>query len=165
MVRLTAVELGLVLEVAKTAEPQWYALFATLALTGGRWGEVSALRWTDVDLDGGEVVFRRAQSRGVLKELKTDQIRRVPIVPMLAETCAVTDSDYSKSRTKGAWPPGSCFLPTRDPCCATEEAWAGAAVAQIARMVSQSSGDRSGDAQIALDAQDGKSKNPDTLRA
>lgn len=83
--RLTADELGRVLTKARELQPQWHALFAALALTGARWGAVSALRWSDVDLTKGEIVFRRAQWRGELKELKTDQIRRVPITAMLID--------------------------------------------------------------------------------
>jgi integrase len=208
--RLTAPELGRVLEVAKTAEPQWHALFATLALTGARWGEVSALRWTDVDLDGGEVVFRRAQWRGELKELKTDQIRRVPIIPMLAETLRAHRQRLLKQQDRrrlasglvfpsntgtllrnggGVGRPWARVLKTggvsrritihglrrtfnnlaRQVSSAlvtqamtghvtdamtehyshVEQAEKRAAVAQIGRMVSQSSGDRSGDTQVS----------------
>jgi hypothetical protein len=46
-----------------------------------------------------------------------------------------------------------------------EQAEKRAGVAQIAPVVSQSPGDRSGDAQMPLDAKERKSKNPDTLRA
>lgn len=84
--RLTAKELGLVLHKSKKLKPQWYPLFATLALTGARFGAVTALKWSDVNLDQGEIVYRRAQWRGrVVKDLKIDQIRRIPIESMLVD--------------------------------------------------------------------------------
>lgn len=224
--RLTARELGLVLEVAKTAEPQWYALLATLALTGARWGEASALRWTDVDLEGGEVVLRRAQWRGELKELKTDQIRRVPITAVLVEALRAHRQRLLKEQDRKRLASGLVFpsntgtllcngggigkpwarvleaagvsrritihglrrtfnnLARQVSSAVVTQAMTGhvtdamtehyshveqsekrAAVAQIARMVAQSSGDRSGDAQSPLDEEERKSNNPDLLRA
>ncbi len=83
--RLKADELGRVLSMARETVPQWYALFVTLALTGARWGAVTALRWIDVDFDQNEIVIRRAHWKGKVKELKAGNMRRIPMVPLLAD--------------------------------------------------------------------------------
>jgi len=53
------------------------------ALTGARRGEVCGLRWSDVDLDAGALVIRRAvveiQRRISVKDTKTHQVRRLAL--------------------------------------------------------------------------------------
>lgn len=67
--------------------PQWYPLVETLALTGLRFGEASALRWSDVDFDGGWIHVRRAHVRGRVDHTKSAAGRRVvPLLPQLGET-------------------------------------------------------------------------------
>lgn len=51
--------------------PQWYLWF-TMLWTGGRLGELSALRWSDVDLGRKLVTFREEYT-------KSGKLRRVPI--------------------------------------------------------------------------------------
>ncbi len=46
------------------AGPAWWPLLATLAWTGLRFGEASALEWRDLDLDAGTLRVRRAVWRG-----------------------------------------------------------------------------------------------------
>jgi len=84
---LEASELRALLEAAERVTPTWHPLFLTLALTGGRWGEISALRWRDLDLEKGELRIRRAHVRGIVGSPKTAASRRrVPIPEVLAET-------------------------------------------------------------------------------
>ncbi len=45
--------------------------------SGPRVSEVLALGWDDVDLDSGEVLFRRARVRGIFKATKTKRSKRV----------------------------------------------------------------------------------------
>ena len=66
---------------------------ANLALYGGlRRGEIAALRWQDVDLEGGVITVRSAiGSTGratYVKATKTDRVRTVPIAPQLHKTLA-----------------------------------------------------------------------------
>lgn len=82
---LTAEELRRVLDAFRAEEPRWYALAATLAFTGLRWGEATALRWDDVDEPAGVLHVRRAQWRGIVSTTKTDRVRSVPLVPELAD--------------------------------------------------------------------------------
>ena len=46
---LTADELGRLFIAMRDHEPAWFALFATMAMTGMRFVEASALQWSDVD--------------------------------------------------------------------------------------------------------------------
>ena len=55
------------------------ALFVFAACTGLRLGELCALRWSDVDLDGGFVVVSRAMSAGQELSTKSRRARTVPL--------------------------------------------------------------------------------------
>lgn len=62
---------------------QWYPLVLTLALTGLRFGEATALRWTD--LDGEWIRVRRAHWKGHVDHPKSRVgVRDVPLAPELA---------------------------------------------------------------------------------
>ena len=68
------------LEAARAEDSAFVTYLWVLAATGCRRGEGCALRWTDIDLDRGEVVIRRSMSQvgSVIreKETKTHQERR-----------------------------------------------------------------------------------------
>ena len=81
---LSAEELGRVLAAIEQLTPQHHPLAMTLALTGLRFGEASALRWDDIDEALGLIRIRRAQWRGRVSTTKTGKIRSVPLVPELA---------------------------------------------------------------------------------
>lgn len=64
--------------------PAWrraWALVATMAWTGMRFGEASALEWRDVDLDAGTIRVRRAQWRGIVGHVKAKASRRTIVIP------------------------------------------------------------------------------------
>lgn len=71
-------------------EPDWGTLVWMAMTTGCRRGELCALRWSHVDLDGGTLMLRRAISQdGKLREekdTKTHQQRRIVLDP---ETVAI----------------------------------------------------------------------------
>jgi integrase len=78
---LTSDELRRFLEAARELTPQWYAFFYALAFTGLRFGELTYLRWRDIDearlcarVDGG-------QWKGHEDTTKTDDVRVVPLFP------------------------------------------------------------------------------------
>jgi integrase len=78
---LTAQQLGHLIE---EIPPQWLTVFGTLAFTGMRWSEVSALRWEDLDHRAGEIRVRRGNWKGQLVATKTKRSRRrIPIPPYL----------------------------------------------------------------------------------
>lgn len=82
---LTAPQLGALLATFRATEPALYPLFMTLATTGLRWSEVTALRWEDLDKDAGVLRIRRANWRGHVRTPKTRKsLRAVPLGPQLA---------------------------------------------------------------------------------
>jgi integrase len=71
----------------RVVHPDWRLMFRFLAATGLRWGELAALRWSDVTLDGSSpsVTVRRSLTRGTkttpsrFKAPKSSQRRHVPL--------------------------------------------------------------------------------------
>jgi integrase len=61
------------------ASEEWRAAITTALRTGLRQGELRALRWSDVDLDGGRIVVRRAVWRDVISTPKNGRIREIPL--------------------------------------------------------------------------------------
>lgn len=85
----TAKEGAAVLEWLRTSERyrQWHPLAQTLALTGLRFSEATALRWSDVDFDDGWIHVQRSQVRNVVDVTKSAAgLRSVVLPPELAET-------------------------------------------------------------------------------
>ncbi|MDP7735141.1 tyrosine-type recombinase/integrase [Mycobacterium paragordonae] len=79
---LTAADVARLLDAAKTL--RYCVAVVLMAATGLRRGEAAGLRWSDVDLDKGELRVRKTLSRVdgtlVLSEPKTDRSRRrVPL--------------------------------------------------------------------------------------
>jgi len=81
--RLKPEDLQRVLAYLRANEPGWYPLFLTMALTGARFGEVSALQWDDIDEDAEVVWIRRSQWQGRVGTTKTGKVRDVPLPPPL----------------------------------------------------------------------------------
>lgn len=66
--------------------PKWIPLIMATVYTGLRWGEVSALRWTDIDREAGLIYVRRGNWRGTVVATKNEGSERtVPLLPELAE--------------------------------------------------------------------------------
>jgi integrase len=84
---LTADELGHLFIAMRDHEPAWFALFATMAMTGMRFAEASALQWADVDFEAGKLSVRRNQYRGMLSTPKTARSRRA--IPLVAELVTI----------------------------------------------------------------------------
>lgn len=71
--------------------PEHFALIATLALTGLRWGEATALTWPDIEVaeQHGVLRVRRSHVRGVIRNTtKTGKRRLVPFPAELAKVLA-----------------------------------------------------------------------------
>lgn len=64
--------------------PSAYPMILALVSTGMRWGEASALRWSDIDARTKTITVARAQYRGTVDTTKTGATRSVPITDELA---------------------------------------------------------------------------------
>jgi integrase len=80
---ITAAELASLLTQAQAATPGWYPFFFVLAFTGLRFGEITALKWRDLDEDAGKLWVRRAQWKGIVDTVKNNKPRTVPLMPEL----------------------------------------------------------------------------------
>jgi len=76
---ITAEELGRLLKAAQDLQPVWYPMFCTMAFSGLRFGEVTALRWSDIDTSNMLIRVAQAQVKGVVDETKTGVTRTVPL--------------------------------------------------------------------------------------
>lgn len=65
------------------------ALYLTAAFTGLRFGELAALRWTDVDWQRSLIHVRRALARGEIATPKSGKVRPVPMPPQVAQALAM----------------------------------------------------------------------------
>ncbi|HMJ15032.1 MAG TPA: tyrosine-type recombinase/integrase [Polyangiaceae bacterium] len=61
------------------APNEWRAMITVAVRTGLRIGELLALQWTDVDLDVGRIVVRRAVSEGIIGAPKNGRSREVAL--------------------------------------------------------------------------------------
>lgn len=101
---LTADELARLFASMREHEPTWFPLFATMAMTGMRFAEASALQWADIDHDVGKIKVGRNVYRGMVSTPKTAGSRRaIPIVPELASILAAHRSRVLSWRPSCEW--------------------------------------------------------------
>ena len=74
-------ELIKVLVAVRQHYPQHFAMVVALGATGLRFGELSALHWTDLDEDEGLIRVERRQVRGTIDLPKTKKKRSVAVEP------------------------------------------------------------------------------------
>ena len=78
-----------VMALVRAAESeQDAAIYLTAAFTGLRRGELTALRWRDVDFPGSVIRVRASYAAGALTTPKSGKLRSVPMAPQVAETLA-----------------------------------------------------------------------------
>lgn len=73
---------------AAAAGEQDAALYSAAAFTGLRFGELAALRWSDVDWQRDLIHVRRALARGVIATPKSGKVRSVPMIAEVAQVLA-----------------------------------------------------------------------------
>lgn len=83
-------EVAGVLDHVKANAPDWYAAVLLDVLSGLRWGELSALRWEDIDEAECVIRVRRGNDKGrVVESTKTgdddDEPKLVPLLPEIAD--------------------------------------------------------------------------------
>jgi integrase len=82
---------------------KWLPLIMATVYTGLRWGEVSALRWTDIDRGAGVIYVRRGNWRGSIVPTKNEGSERtVPLLPELAEILGSGKRGWVFPTRKGA---------------------------------------------------------------
>jgi integrase len=86
---LGVAQVGSLLDVLAQDAPRYWALCLFMADTGSRFGEAAALRWIDVDLDGGTARIARSYSSGKhLGPTKTGRERIVELSTRVREALA-----------------------------------------------------------------------------
>lgn len=91
-------------------------IFATLAYTGMRFGEIRDLRWSDIQFDQGAGGFIVIQRGGSGRTTKNKKIRRVPINPELRDILAALPRKFDRvftSPISPRYPDGGCPLNER----------------------------------------------------
>lgn len=101
-------------------DQDWGTLVWLAMVTGMRRGELLALRWFDVDLDAGMLEIRRnyvwINGRGVEKDTKTHQMRRIALDPDTVEILTAHRARYEERvRQLGLEPAADAFLFSHDP--------------------------------------------------
>lgn len=77
---LTADELGALLVALREGSPRFHPLIATMAYTGLRASEATALRWDDLNRVTKSITVQRSHVRGDVRDrTKTMKMRRVPV--------------------------------------------------------------------------------------
>jgi integrase len=80
---LTGPQLRKVLGAMRKLSPDVHTCALTLAYSGLRWSEVSALRWSSVDFDTATIAVERKRWKNTEGPPKTGVRRTIPIVPEL----------------------------------------------------------------------------------
>ena len=70
---------------AASYNPEWHAMIFFALRTGVRYGELSELRWRDVDLSAGRVLVRRSYCVGQVTTPKGGRQREIPLSPRTVE--------------------------------------------------------------------------------
>ncbi len=82
---LTAKELRSLFDAVQNFAEKEYPLLVTLAFTGMRWGEATALKWSDIDKEEEIIRVFRAHRFGVVSTPKANKPRIYPLVPELVK--------------------------------------------------------------------------------
>jgi integrase len=88
------------IKAAQTNDPEFATMLFVAATTGCRRGELCGLRWSDVDLEGGSVVVRRAVSdlpgQVEIRSTKTGLVRRMALDAATSAVLAVQNELTAK---------------------------------------------------------------------
>ena len=110
------------LDAARDAEDRFEALYVTAVFTGMRPGELLALRWTDLVLDGPEPEARVRRSlskddhgRRVFKRTKTEKGRSVYLMPEVVEALRTHRRRQTEERLlySGLWKDQDLVFPNQ----------------------------------------------------
>jgi integrase len=116
----SADEVTRILQAAWAEDETWGTLVWLTMVTGMRRGELLALRWTDIDFDQGLIDVRRSyvwvRGRGVEKDTKTHQMRRIALDPATVDVLTAHRERYLRLfRAIGGTPTERAFVFSADP--------------------------------------------------
>jgi integrase len=116
----SSAEAARIIEAAWTQDESWGALVWLVMVTGMRRAEVLALRWSDVDLENGMLAIRRnyirSRQRGIEKDTKTHQMRRISLDPETVEVLSEHHQRFIRRVTAvGADPDEHAFVFSHKP--------------------------------------------------
>jgi integrase len=108
-------EAARIIAAAWEQDDDWGTLVWLTMVTGMRRAELLALRWDDVDLDSGVLEIRRnyvrVRGRGVEKDTKTHQMRRIALDQQTIDVLRAHRQRYEAvARSVGVEPNGEAFL-------------------------------------------------------
>jgi integrase len=111
----TAEQAARIIEAAWAQDDAWGTFVWLTMVTGMRRGELLALRWQDVDLAAGMLEIRRnyvwVGGRGVEKDTKTHQMRRIALDEATVEVLAAHRTRFEETaRALGLEPGDRAFL-------------------------------------------------------
>ena len=86
-------EVDRILNTVRTYYPDYYLFFLCAFRTGVRMGELSGLRWGDVDWDNRKLKIQRSYKNGIVSATKTDKSRWVDISSMLLDELRASLTD------------------------------------------------------------------------
>jgi integrase len=100
---LTADEMSVLLATARKDFPREYPLFLCAVRTGLRLGELLALRWPDIDLNGRFIEVRGNLVAGRLTTPKNGKTRRVDMSAQLTDTLRALLRARKRETLKNGW--------------------------------------------------------------
>lgn len=109
---LTRDELGRLLEQTQHESLDMRAMIWVGFTTGMRFGELSALQWSDIDFERGLIHVRKSQVKGVVGPTKTRGRRTVPLHPVVADILR-EHAKWQQERKIPGIETGFLFLATR----------------------------------------------------
>lgn len=83
------------------AESSYHAIALVLALTGMRYGEAAALRWSDIDERAGTIRISRRFYRGEIDTPKNGRARTVPLPEELAAVLRARRAELVRTQAPG----------------------------------------------------------------
>lgn len=106
---LEPAQVGAVLRELEGAGTAVYSLALMLATTGLRWGECTALLWSDIDLDRCEARIVRAHVRGHVDTPKTGTSKTVPLAAPVVDALRLHRAEMVRTQAPGlstglVWP-------------------------------------------------------------
>jgi integrase len=100
---LTREEAQTLLKVLADHYPRYYPFFLCALRTGMRLGEIRALKWSDIDFQGGFIEVCRAYTKGHFTTPKNGKTRRVDMSRQLGKTLQALKTENKRRSLSKGW--------------------------------------------------------------